>query len=34
MEVHIRAAEVIAKAEHKPHLIGEFMRQEALKILE
>jgi tRNA(Arg) A34 adenosine deaminase TadA len=34
VEVHLRAAEVIAKAEHKPQLIGEFMRQESLKILE
>jgi len=34
MEVHIRAAEVIAKAEHKPQLIEAFMREESLKILE
>lgn len=34
VEIHIRAAEVIAHAEHKPRLIEAFMRQEALKILE
>ncbi|HQE91459.1 MAG TPA: nucleoside deaminase [Anaerolineae bacterium] len=34
MEVHLRAVEVIARAEHKPQLIEAFMRQESLKILE
>ena len=34
VEVHLRAAEVIARAEHKPQLIEAFMRQESLKILE
>lgn len=34
MEVHIRAAEVIAQAEHKPRLVEAFMREESLKILE
>ena len=34
VEVHLRAAEIIARADHKPQLVEAFMRQEALKILE
>ena len=34
VEIHIRAADIIKKAEYKPQLIEAYLRQEALKILE
>lgn len=34
VEIHIRAADIIEHAEYKPKLIGPFMRQESLKILD